>query len=144
MGFREIMTALSLIRLINELKDGDWKVFYHEGEGDLDEETARPLGSGDLTFAPGNFSYIVKAVFTQDGTMRRIRGEGAIIRFSYREKIQVDGEDVDKDDIYLSSHLDGDNKYLLLEFRFREGQKRSTYRFRRDLSDEDLAGGDGE
>lgn len=129
----ELFKVLTLIGTINALTQGTWKVYHHEGTGNLEEETATDLGDGDLTFAAGNFSYIVKGVYTKDGVLHRLRGEAGIVHLRVREKIEWDDKEVDKDDIYISSNTDGDDKRILVEYRFKDGDTLHKFRFKKEF-----------
>lgn len=129
----ELLKVLTLIGTVNALTKGTWQVFHHEGPGDLDEDTATDLGEGDLTFAAGNFSYIVKGVYTKDGTLHRLRGEAGIVHLRVREKIEWDDKEVDKDDVYVSSNNVDDGKRILVEFRFKDGEALHRFRFKKEF-----------
>lgn len=124
----ELLKAIQIIDAIKRLR-GPWTVFSHEGDGELDEETAIQLETGKVSILNGG---TIRATYVEDATQHELRGSVSFGGFRYKEIIKFDGKDVESDDFNLSSHLtDGEDRRVILDFKFRDGDTRRWVRFKK-------------
>lgn len=126
----ELFKAFQVINAIKALT-GPWQVFHHTGPGEVDEDSD-PQFSGKMDLGITSSSYIVKGEWTESGKVHKLRGEAGIVRLKVRETIELDARQVDKDDIYVSSHLDDESdRRLIVEYRFKDGEMFHRVRFKK-------------
>lgn len=132
----QLFAAMSIIGLIQSLQDSTWQVFHHSGPGELDEDS-EAIGEGTLTLKQAGFGFSATGAYTVDGAGHTLIGKAQVVNWSVRETITLDGEDVAKDDLYVSSHI-GENdpdRRVIAEYRFSQNGVAHKYRFKKSLGE---------
>jgi hypothetical protein len=129
----ELLKTLAIIDAIKQIQ-GPWQVYHHEGDGEIDEETAERFKDGKVTIVGGALKATYKKKSGQETAMYTLEGRAAVINWSYREIIKWNGVDVDRDDIYTSSHIMGEGeRRVIVDFKFTLAGVKHWFRFKKSV-----------
>lgn len=139
-SFNDAMRIPAILEFFNKLKE-PVRVLHWTDSVDTNEDRAEDLGEGAVRLVGASFGQVgVKATYNdeEDGPeVHSLTGKVGIVGWSWREVITWDRNtadgikpvDVDKDDIYLSAHLTGEKRRVLIDFIFTHEGAYHRFRF---------------